>query len=329
MRQAGYQIFVMIWCSSLVLALDGKGQEVLNRSISVTIENQRVEQAIKQIGKLASVRFIYSPQVIKSERKVNLSVQSQPLSYVLNSLLTPLQVSYEVVGSQIILRSSSTSQATTSLSEKAILIAAAEQTLSGTVTDEKNEPLPGVTVAIKNTSRGTTTDATGKYTIAVPDESAVLVFSFVGYERQEVTVGKQTSLTVQLKAEVRGLDEVVVVGYGTQKRATLSGSIATIDNKVFQDRGVVDNPLSALQGQVPGVIVTRTSAAPGRANWNFQIRGATSTNSTEPLILVDGVALSGPAALNSINPNDIENMSFLKDASAAIYGARAAGVLYW
>ncbi|RZL97357.1 MAG: SusC/RagA family TonB-linked outer membrane protein, partial [Pedobacter sp.] len=143
MRQAGYQIFVMIWCSSMVLALDGKGQEVLNRSISVTIENQRVEQAIKQIGKLASVRFIYSPQVIKSERKVNISVQSQPLSYVLNSLLTPLQVSYEVVGSQIILRSSSTSQAATGMPEKAVSV---DQTISGTVTDEKNEPLPGVTV---------------------------------------------------------------------------------------------------------------------------------------------------------------------------------------
>lgn len=325
MRIACYQILLMTWLSSLVLALDGKGQELLNRPISVTIENQRIEQAIKQIAKQASVRFIYSPQVIRSERKVNLSVQNQPLSSVLNSLLTPLQLSYEVVGSQIILRNNSTSQTTTLLPERATVAAAADQTISGTVTDEKNQPLPGVTVAIKSTTRGTTTDAAGKYSISIPDDNAVLVFSFVGYERQEIVVGKLTALNVQLKGEARGLDEVVVVGYGTQKRATLSGSIATIDNKVFQDRGVVDNPLSALQGQVPGVVVTRTSAAPGRASWNFQIRGATSTNSTEPLILIDGMAVSSQAALNSINPNDIENMSFLKDASAAIYGARAAG----
>ncbi|MVM36760.1 hypothetical protein GO730_02250 [Spirosoma sp. HMF3257] len=271
MRIACYQIFLVSWFSSLVLALDGKGQELLNRPISVTIDNQRVEQAIKQIGKLASVRFIYSPQVIRSERKVNLSVQGQPLSSVLNALLTPLQVTYEVVGSQIILRNNSTSQITTVLPEK--VVAATDQTLSGTVTDEKNEPLPGVTVAIKNTTRGTTTDANGKYSISIPDDNAVLVFSFVGYERQEIVAGKLTSLNVQLKGEARGLDEVVVVGYGSQKRATLTGAIATIDNKVFQDRGVVDNPLSALQGQVPGVIVTRSSAAPGRASWNFQIRG--------------------------------------------------------
>ncbi|WP_198175057.1 SusC/RagA family TonB-linked outer membrane protein [Spirosoma arboris] len=201
----------------------------------------------------------------------------------------------------------------------------ADITISGMVTDEKEAPLPGVTIAVKGTTRGTTSDANGKYTINAPSETAILVFSFVGYEKQEILVGKQTSLTIQLKGEARGLDEVVVVGYGSQKRATLTGAIATIDNKVFQDRGVVDNPLSALQGQVPGVIVTRSSTAPGRANWNFAIRGATSTNGTEPLIVIDGVPVSSQSALNSINPNDIENMSFLKDAAAAIYGARAAG----
>ncbi|QDK81035.1 TonB-dependent receptor [Spirosoma sp. KCTC 42546] len=326
MRTAFYQVFILAWCSSLVLALDGKGQEVLNRPISVTIENQQVEQAIKKIAKLASVRFIYSPQVIRSDRKVNLSVQNQPLSDVLNTLLTPLHVTYEVVGSQIILRTTSTNQSsvTQPVPVKEAPVAPADQSVAGTVSDEKDLPLPGVTIAVKGTTRGTTTDANGKYSLTVPD-NAVLVFSFVGYERQEVVLGKQTTLNIQLKAEARGLDEVVVVGYGSQKRTTLTGAIATIDNKVFQDRGVVENPLSALQGQVPGVMVTRSSAAPGRASWNFQIRGASSTNGTEPLIIIDGVPVSSQAALNSINPNDIENMSFLKDASAAIYGARAAG----
>lgn len=324
MRTACYQAFFLVWCSSLVLAFDGKGQEVLSRQISVTIENQQVEQAIKKIGKLASVKFIYSPQVIRSDRRVNLSVQSQPLSEVLNTLLTPLQVTYDVVGSQIILRSLTNSQGAVAPPVKEPAVAPADQTVSGLIADEKNEPLPGVTIAVKGTSRGTTTDASGRYSLTVPD-NAVLVFSFVGYERQEVVVEKLTTLNVQMKAETRGLDEVVVVGYGTQKRATLTGSVATIDNKVFQDRGVVENPLSALQGQVPGVIVTRSSAAPGRASWNFQIRGATSTNGTEPLILIDGVPVSSQAVLNSINPSDIETMSFLKDASAAIYGARAAG----
>ncbi|QHV93538.1 TonB-dependent receptor [Spirosoma endbachense] len=325
MRTAFYQVFILAWCSSLVLAFDGKGQEVLNRPISVTIENQQVEQAIKKIGKLASVRFIYSPQLIRSDRKVNLSVQSQPLADVLNTLLTPLHVTYEVVGSQIILRNADNNgQRTLPVPTKEVQIAPTDQTVIGTVSDEKDAPLPGVTIAVKGTTRGTTTDANGKYSLTVP-EKAILVFSFVGYERQEVVLGNQTALNIQLKAESRGLDEVVVVGYGTQKRATLTGSVATIDAKVFQDRGVVDNPLSALQGQIPGVVVTRTSSAPGRANWNFQVRGASSSNGAEPLIIVDGVPLVNQSALNSINPNDIENISVLKDASAAIYGARAAG----
>ncbi|MBC8154600.1 MAG: TonB-dependent receptor [Bacteroidetes bacterium] len=316
----------MIWCSSLALALDGKGQEVLDRPISVTIENQRVEQAIKQIGKLAGVRFVYSPQVIRSERKVNLSVQSQPLSEVLNALLTPLRVTYEVVGSQIILRNlpENTQDSSTLLQLKATE-APADQTVSGTVLDEKNAPLPGVTVAIRNTNRGTTTDADGKYTLTVPNENAVLVFSFVGYVNQEVTVGTQSRMTVVLVADTKNLNEVVVVGYGTQKKATLTGAIATVDAKTFQDRGPIASPLAALQGQVPGVAVTRSSSQPGREGWNFLVRGNSSVNATEPLIIVDGLPIPNASALNSFNPADIDNISFLKDAAAAIYGARAAG----
>lgn len=327
MRTTFYQILILAWCSTFVLAYDGNGQEVLNRQISVTIENQRVEQAIKQIGRLASVRFIYSPQLIRADRKVNLSVQGQPLSSVLNSLLAPLDLTYEVVGSQIILRNAPAQPAPRANDHKEAMAvpAPADRTLTGTVYDDQNVALPGVSVSIKGTTRGTTTDAGGKYTLTLPDQGAVLLFSFVGYATKEVTVGNQTQLNITLSADTKNLNEVVVVGYGTQKKATLTGAVATIDAKTFNDRGVVDNPLSALQGMVPGVVVTRSSAAPGRASWNFQIRGATSTNGTEPLVLVDGVPLNSLNALNSINPNDIDNMSFLKDASAAIYGARAAG----
>jgi TonB-dependent SusC/RagA subfamily outer membrane receptor len=199
------------------------------------------------------------------------------------------------------------------------------RTVSGTVVDSKTAaPVSGATVNIKGTATGTTTDNAGKFSIMVSGD-VVLVVSNIGFEPQELTPGSAGTVSVKLVKIDQVLDDVVVIGYGSKKKATLTGSVATVDAKVFQDRGPTANPLAALQGQVPGVVVTRSSAAPGREGWNFQIRGATSTNGTEPLVIVDGIPLVSLNALNSINPADIESMSFLKDGSAAIYGARGAG----
>lgn len=199
------------------------------------------------------------------------------------------------------------------------------RTVSGRIMDENSQTLPGVNVLVKGTSEGTTSDADGKYTLTVNDGSAILIFSFIGYTTREISVDGKTAIDVTMQPDITSLEEVVVVGYGEQKKVTVTGAIATVDSKVFQDRGIVSNPLSTLQGQVPGVIVTRNSAAPGQEDWQFQIRGATSINGTAPLVIVDDIPLPNINALNSINPNDIDNISFLKDASAAIYGARAAG----
>lgn len=203
--------------------------------------------------------------------------------------------------------------------------AAQDRRISGVVSDDSGLPIPGVNILVKGTSQGTTTDGEGKYILDVKDEDAVLVFSFIGFKPQEVAIDKRTAINVALEPDAQSLQEVIVVGYGEQKKETLTGSVASVDSKLFQDRGVVANPLSTLQGQVPGVIVTRSSAAPGQEGWNFQIRGAASTNGADPLVIVDGIPLVSLNALNSINPQDIDNISFLKDASAAIYGARAAG----
>lgn len=194
----------------------------------------------------------------------------------------------------------------------------------GKVTDAKtNEPIAGASIRIQGTNTGTVTDVNGNFQLnAAP--GVVLQITYIGYTERDITVQADKPILIDLSANNTGLNEVVVVGYGTQKKATLTGAIATVSSKVFEDRGPVNNPLESLQGQVPGVIVTRSSAQPGRENWNFQIRGATSTNGQDPLIILDGVALANNNELNSINPNDIDNISFLKDASASIYGARAA-----
>ena len=198
-------------------------------------------------------------------------------------------------------------------------------TIKGVVKGLDGKPVEGVSITVKGTTTGTSTKADGSYSITVPSSSSVLIFSYVGFTDQEIIAGNRGGINITLQPGSSNLNDVIVVGYGTQKRATLTGSVATVDSKVFKDRGVVSNPIAALQGQVPGVIVSRSSAAPGQEGWAFQIRGASSVNAVDPLVLVDGVPLSNLNALNSINPQDIDNMSFLKDASAAIYGSRAAG----
>ncbi|RCR67502.1 SusC/RagA family TonB-linked outer membrane protein [Larkinella punicea] len=200
-----------------------------------------------------------------------------------------------------------------------------DQEVSGTVTDEKGETLPGVSVLVKGSQQGTTTDADGKYKLRVSNREAVLVFSFVGYVSKEVVVSNQTQLNASLQADTKALEEVVVVGYGTQKKTNLTGAVSTIDSKAIENRPV-SNLANAMQGTTPGLAITRTGGQPGNENIAIQVRGATSANgNVNPLLLVDGVA-APILTLQTINPNDVESISVLKDAAAAaIYGAQAAG----
>ncbi|MFD1143661.1 SusC/RagA family TonB-linked outer membrane protein [Larkinella insperata] len=193
--------------------------------------------------------------------------------------------------------------------------------IKGKVTDDKGDALAGVNVLLKGTQRGSVTDKDGNYEIIVPNAQAVLVFSFVGYGMQEVSIGDRSTLNISLIADTKALDEVVVVGYGTQKKANLTGSVATVVMEDIQTRQVT-NSTSALQGKVPGLRISQGTGMPGRESVTVQLRGASSwgTNTT-PLILVDGVV----GSLDGLPMTDIESISVLKDAaSASIYGARAA-----
>ncbi len=199
-----------------------------------------------------------------------------------------------------------------------------DKIITGIVRDEKGDVLPGVNILIKGTQQGTITDAAGGFTLTIPDE-AVLVISFVGYLSQEVPVGNRNRLEISLREDEKALEEVVVVGYGTQRKENLTGAVSTVDSKAIENRPV-SNLANALQGTTPGLAVTRTGGQPGSENIEIQVRGATSANgNVNPLLLLDGV----PApiiTLQTINPNDIESISILKDAAAAaIYGAQAAG----
>lgn len=205
-------------------------------------------------------------------------------------------------------------------------LAQATRSVTGTVVDaQSNTPVTGASVKLKGSSSGTSTNEKGQFTLTIP-ENGVLEISSVGFETQEVRPGASGTVSVKLSVANQQLNDVVVVGYGTQRKGSLTGAVTTVGAKTFQDRGPVSSPLAALQGQAPGVTVTRNSSQPGRESWSFLIRGNSSVNSTEPLVIVDGLTLPNVGALNSFNPADIENITFLKDAAAAsIYGSRAAG----
>lgn len=199
-------------------------------------------------------------------------------------------------------------------------------TVKGKVVDGRNEPLIGVTVqAVGVNGSGTVTDFDGNYSINVPSKDGSLKFSYIGFQEQTIAVGGRTVINVTMKEDAELLDEVVVVGYGTQKKETLTGAVTVVGSKAFEQKGGLSSPLEALQGQVPGVMITRTSSAPGDESWAMNLRGSVSMNSTEPLVIIDGVAANSVSEMRNLNPNDIESINFLKDGSAAIYGSRAAG----
>ncbi|MBA4407886.1 MAG: TonB-dependent receptor [Odoribacter sp.] len=217
--------------------------------------------------------------------------------------------------------------------DKSEMVTSAQQQIkvTGKITDSANkEVIPGVTIVVKGTTIGIVSDIDGSYTINVPNRNSVLVFSFVGYKSQEIEVNNETSINVSLVSDVTDLDEVVVVGYGVQKRANVVGAVASIGGEKLLAIPAM-NVSNAISGLIPGATIIQTTGEPGQMNPRIMVRGRTTVNSdnsrmtnrseTAPLVVIDGVP---GRSMDEIDPNDIESLSVLKDASAAIYGAQAA-----
>jgi len=304
-------------------------QELLDRRLTLQVRNEKVKIVLATIEKSVNVKFSYSPQLIQSNRKVSFQATAETLGEVLAKLLATLQLTYSITGSQIILKQipkPTTPSYEASLDNRLITpaISVADETITGKVTDEKGEVLPGVSIVIKGTTRGTSTDASGTFRLAVPDAKAVLIFSYVGYEPQEIAVNNQTSFTVSLKADNKSLNEVVVIGYGTQKKADLTGAVASISAEKFKSKAAVSFG-EALVGQMAGVQVQQTNGAPGGEGLTIRVRGTGSISAgSNPLYVIDGYPIDGNA-FSLVNPSDIESIQVLKDAaSTAIYGSRGS-----
>jgi TonB-linked SusC/RagA family outer membrane protein len=281
--------------------------------LSIEMENSSVKEVLASIEEQSEFYFLYSSKLVDVEKSVTVKASNSRIDEILTSLFKGSDVEYLIMDRQIILSPKAM------FNETMEIIAQQQRTVSGTVTDSRQQPLPGVTVIVKGTTTGTITNFNGLYSIPNVPETATLVFSFVGMRMQEVVVGNQTSINVTLEDETFGIEEVVAIGYGTARRSDLTGAVASVQGESLQKRST-QQLSTAMQGQMAGVQVTRNSGAPG-ASATVRIRGITTLSNNDPLVIVDGV----PSSLNDVITADVETMTVLKDAaSASIYGSRAA-----
>ena len=316
-----YGIILQSLFFSILVSADGFSQKKSLEEIYVTLrfEDEKLKHVFNTLQKETDFNFIYNNNYVSDKLNINAAVTNQPLASFLRQLSKDYGLQFKRINTNIFVYRQDTGRPDL---EEEIRDEVEEILIRGKVTSSDNEPLPGVNILVKGTLQGTVTDANGNYQLNVPDEGTVLVFSFVGFITEEVTVGDRTVIDISLVADMTSLQEVVVIGYGQTTKRSLTGAVEQIKTKELV-QNMSTNAGAALQGRLSGVQVLQQGGAPG-TGVRIRIRGVSSINSgSDPLIVVDGVP-SG-YDLNDINPNDIASMEILKDASAgAIYGSRAA-----
>lgn len=295
---------------SLMLSLSAFAANADAQQVSVTVSNAKVKTVLNSISDQTGLSLAYSAQVVDLNRKVSLNFVNTEVSEVLNAMFGNTAIGYEIKDGKIYLFKAA--ERTTALANQQ------KKIITGTVVDPNGEAVIGANVVVKGTTNGTITDMDGKFSLEVP-EGAMLLVSYIGYGDYETKVGNQSNLSITLKEDSKALDELVVVGYGTMKKKDLTGAVGAVKGDDLASRRTTQLS-TALQGATSGVLVTRDNSAPG-ATASIKIRGVTTIGETSPLVIIDGV----PGDINQVNPEDVENMSILKDAaSASIYGSRAA-----
>ena len=279
--------------------------------INITRSNVQLEEVLTEIENQSNYLFVYQNEV-NVKQTVSVSTQSNKVTDVLDDLLSDLGIDYALEGTHIILTNKATVASVKAVKQQTI-------TVKGKVLDVFNEPVIGANIIEDDSKNGTVTDLDGNFSINV-QPNAVLTVTYIGYKTQEVPVKGQSFLNIKLQEDYQTLGEVVIVGFGSQKKENLTGAVSQVKMDDVLGSRPITNALSALQGTMPGLQITPSSAQPG-ASASYNIRGTTSINGGSPLILIDNV----PGDIDLLNPEDIESVSVLKDASStAIYGARAA-----
>lgn len=285
--------------------------EANSQNVKVTIaeKNMNVRQLLNEIEEQTDYLFIYNKEEVNLNRNIAIKAKNKPVSVILKNIFENTGIVYAMEGNNIVLMKEPFNAIPQVIQHKKI---------TGIITDEKGEPIIGANVVEKGIQNGTITDIDGNFALEV-NQNAILEVSYIGYLNKSIPVADNKSLSIILIEDTKTLDEVVVVGYGTQKKVNLTGAVSQVTAEDFKDRPIT-RMTQALQGVIPNLNVTFGSGKPGTSG-SLNIRGNTSINGGSPLVLVDGV----PGTLDRINVNDVESVSVLKDASAsAIYGARAA-----
>ncbi len=287
-------------------------ENAISQKITLQGDNLSLKDYLNTIEKQTDYLFIYDAGV-NVNKKISVNMVGKSIREVLDNLSTQLGLNYSQKGSYIVLSSYKVKE--TSIP----VVAQQKKTITGVVTDDLGEPIIGANVIEKGTTNGIITDINGKFTLDIAP-GAVIQFSYIGYNTQEVKVGNQSTLAIQLVEDTQALSEVVVVGYGIQRKVTTTGAVTKLEGDEINKMTVV-NATKALQGLSPGITVVDRGGAPGSDDPEIYLRGVGTTGNAKPLVLVDGIEMS----LSQIPSSEIENISVLKDAaSASIYGSRAA-----
>lgn len=291
--------------------------------LTLDLEDVSYIEAFDKIESNSKFVFIYKNEVLDPDQKVNIKAEGVTVDVILDDLFKNSGIDYKILRKQIILipeRSilSSEINVLEAVTPELIL---PPKLLTGEVSDVNGAPVAGAAVTLKGTTIGTLTDLNGRFTLQVPDDAEILSVSFVGYDTQEITIGEQTSFKVVLKEAILGLEEVVIVGYGQQKKETMVGAVSNVTSKELTKAGRVANLAQALTGQLAGVTTILSTGEPGNDDPTILIRGKSTWNEAQPLILVDGIERK----MNDVDVNEVESISILKDASAtAVFGVKGA-----
>ena len=291
-----------------------------SQKLTISHQNVSLEKVFKEISKQTGYTFIYTEKLLQKGKKISISANNASIEQVLKECFKDQSLTYSIVDKYIIIKEKEETDR-----EKVFYAPPPPPTnIAGKVTNDKGEPLVGATVTEKGTKNTAVTKEDGNFTINTSETKAVLIISYVGYDSKELAVSNQTNVSIALLQTASNLNDVVVIGYGTLKKSDLTGAVATMSSENLKDRAAV-NFGEAMAGQLAGVQVQQISGAPGGEGLSVRVRGTGSiTQSNSPLYVVDGYPMEG-GAFNLINPNDIESLQVLKDASStAIYGSRGA-----
>ncbi len=306
---------ILLLAASLQVSASGFSQ-----GVTISVKDVPVKKIFKEIIRQSGMSMIYKETDVKKIGKISIDVKNASVEEVLSLCLKNLPFKFKVLNNTVVVEQAPVPVPNT-VRDQLEAIPPPEKKISGKVTDEKGEPLAGVTVQVKGSNTYTVSALDGTFSINAPENAKVLVFSYVGRVTQEVSILNQTSLQIQLLPTAKVNDDIVVIGYGTTKKVTTSGAIASISSKEIKTISA-SNAAVALQGRIPGLQIYRAGGPLAGARY-FQLRGVASLGvNSSPLILIDGV----PGDINSVNPEQIEDISVLKDATtSAVYGASAAG----